>query len=309
MIRRPTPHGTTATLSLEPLDRAALRDRPSSLVGLAGAVFGKRFVLSDNSTLLGRDPEECQVVIDDAGVSRVHAEIERVAGSYVLRDRGSKNGVLVDGVRTDQTPLADGQHIAIGKSILKFLSANPVEEDYHDRLVELSATDSLTGLANRRSAWETLTREVARVARGDTRLAIAMFDVDHFKQVNDAYGHAVGDACLVELATRARGASRAQDIIARIGGEEFVAILVDTDGLEAVDAATRILHAVAAQPFATAAGPLRVTVSVGVADVEELVHTQRVELDRHLDAVEALVALADAKLYEAKQLGRNRVSA
>lgn len=302
-----TKQATTTTIVIQTKDAT----RPAfqaSLVGLAGNVFGSRFLLAKDRVLLGRDPAQADITIDDSGVSRVHAEIVRNEVGHVLRDLGSKNGTLLDGESVGETVLEDGQQVSIGKSVLKYLRLNVIELQYHDKMTRLSKTDELTGLNNRRHAWEVLGTELARAARHDRPLSVVLFDVDHFKRVNDTHGHAVGDACLVEIARRVRDVVRRMDLVARIGGEEFLVVLPDSDILEAAELATRIRDVVAETPILEGNVEIPVTVSLGVADVQELQMTHGAGSNGDEKAVELFVALADAKLYEAKHLGRNRVA-
>ena len=157
---------------------------------------------------------------------------------------------------------------------------------------EMSRTDHLTGLANRRACEEAVAREVARATRENASVGFAMFDLDHFKQVNDAHGHHVGDAVLRAVAGILNDATRSSDVAGRWGGEEFVAILPRADVAGARLFAERIRQSVAALDGL----PCRVTVSAGVA-----------EWTRGQD-VAAVLARADAKLYEAKRAGRDRVA-
>jgi diguanylate cyclase (GGDEF)-like protein/putative nucleotidyltransferase with HDIG domain len=160
----------------------------------------------------------------------------------------------------------------------------------------LAETDSLTGLPNRRRFDERLDETVAAHAGGGPDVAILVIDVDGFKRVNDGYGHPVGDEVLVELAHRIRGSLRPADILARVGGEEFVALLVGVDGGELFDVAERCRHEVAREPVRAEGFDIPVTISVGGAALPD-----------HAATVEELVRVADRGLYEAKQAGRNRV--
>jgi diguanylate cyclase (GGDEF)-like protein len=165
----------------------------------------------------------------------------------------------------------------------------------HEEARRLSITDGLTGLWNYRYFQMTVEKEVERAARFGRPLAVLMLDLDHFKAVNDSYGHQRGDEVLAELATRVRSQVRDVDTLARYGGEEFIAVLPETDGQGASLVAERIRDAVAAQPFgATGALPITLTVSIGVA-----------VFPSHGDDAAGLVRSADAALYEAKRSGRN----
>lgn len=159
-----------------------------------------------------------------------------------------------------------------------------------------SITDSLTGLFNRRHVFALAEREFQRARRFGRPLSAIMLDVDHFKQVNDTYGHAAGDQVLAEVARRLRASIRAIDLIGRYGGEEFVLVLPETELAGAGLLGERLRLAIAAAPVSTVGGALAVTASLGVA-------TTRPDVSD----VAALINQADQALYSAKQAGRNRV--
>ena len=167
-----------------------------------------------------------------------------------------------------------------------------------DRGIELSIIDPLTGLYNRRFMMNQLTQLLGRSAQGDGPVSIAAFDIDHFKRVNDNYGHDVGDVVLEEFASRLRENVRPTDIVCRPGGEEFLVIMPDTRGDKACFAAERVRRSIAQAPFRIADRDLglEVTVSAGVA-TDETGDT----------SIEALLKQADDALYRAKKAGRNRV--
>jgi diguanylate cyclase (GGDEF)-like protein/PAS domain S-box-containing protein len=164
--------------------------------------------------------------------------------------------------------------------------------DARERLANLALTDYLTGLPNRRSFQERLAAEVGRAQRHGRPLALVVLDVDHFKEINDRFGHQVGDRVLVEFARRLSALARAGEEVARVGGEEFAWILPETDGAGAQVAAERARRRIAAEPFP---GVGRVTVSGGLCD-----------LDQASGSTE-LFRLADVALYWAKGQGRNRI--
>jgi diguanylate cyclase (GGDEF)-like protein len=159
-----------------------------------------------------------------------------------------------------------------------------------------SITDGLTGLFNRRHLFVLAEREFQRARRFGRSLSALMLDIDHFKTVNDVYGHAAGDQVIAEVAKRLRAGTRNIDIPGRYGGEEFVLLLPETELPGAILLAERLRQRVAATPVATVGGPLAITVSLGVA-------TSNAEVAD----VNALINQADAHLYTAKKAGRNRV--
>lgn len=163
------------------------------------------------------------------------------------------------------------------------------------RLAALSQTDSLTLLYNRRYLDDVLPREIDRARRYAHPLSILMIDLDQFKRVNDEHGHGVGDEVLRALGDRLRAFSRLADVSARWGGEEFLVLMPETDGQRAREVAERLCAGIGRQPYATSAGELVVTLSIGVAALEPG------------DDKIALVRRADDALYRAKRSGRDRV--
>jgi diguanylate cyclase (GGDEF)-like protein len=165
-------------------------------------------------------------------------------------------------------------------------------------IVERQAlVDALTGLANRRRSDQMLHLELSRAIRLEAPLAFVLADVDHFKSVNDEFGHPAGDAVLRKVAALFTEALREIDVAGRWGGEEFALILPGTDLEGGLQLAERLRAALAARPLRVDQAEIRVTASFGVASFPEHVSER------------AIVAAADAALYEAKRSGRNRVVA
>jgi diguanylate cyclase (GGDEF)-like protein/PAS domain S-box-containing protein len=162
------------------------------------------------------------------------------------------------------------------------------------RLEDLAARDPLTGLLNRRAFDERLQQEISRARRHDATLSAFILDVDHFKQINHAEGHNVGDALLAELAGIITQGVRDSDVVARYGGDEFIVLAPETSRAGALAVAERIRRAVALTSDRTF--PSKLTFSIGIA-----------ELKRPPDTAEALIARADGALYQAKRTGRDRV--
>ncbi len=165
-----------------------------------------------------------------------------------------------------------------------------------DDFVEKASVDGLTGLLNRRELDARCDAAVALALRHGRTLSCVLLDLDHFKSINDRFGHAAGDAVLREAARRIRSCSRASDIVGRYGGEEFMLLLPETDATAAAAAAEKLRLVLSGTPFELAGIELDVTGSVGVA-----------AWDEPMMATESLVAAADEALYQAKALGRNRV--
>lgn len=166
----------------------------------------------------------------------------------------------------------------------------------YDKLAKLANTDMLTGIRSRRALLQGLETELARAKRHKQSLTFLTLDIDHFKRVNDLYGHPVGDQALVSFANTCTKLLRAHDLFGRLGGEEFAIVLPHTDVAGAYCVAQKIRGAVEQSPFMTTSGIIHITVSIGVAGMY-----------LEADNVNCLIARADRALYEAKEGGRNQV--
>jgi diguanylate cyclase (GGDEF)-like protein len=199
------------------------------------------------------------------------------------------------------TWLVDGAHIEVETHPILGSGRNGRIWLFHDVTVQArlaeelrirAQTDALTGLPNRRHFFE-----VGLVAAGaGSLLSVLLLDIDHFKSINDCFGHPVGDEVLRELASRCRGLLRGRDLMARIGGEEFAVLLPETQPAEAAEIGERLRAAFAGIPVATQGGAVAMTISLGGAT-----------LAAAGESFEALLKRVDVALYEAKDGGRNRV--
>ncbi|HYD42266.1 MAG TPA: GGDEF domain-containing protein [Anaeromyxobacter sp.] len=265
-----------------------------SVVVVQGPAAGARVAL-EREVVIGRDPR-CELPIGAADVSRRHARIVPDADGHKVVDLGSTNGTWVNGHPITTRKLVPGDRIELGSCVLRYLRQGEADAEDLAALADLARRDALTGLANRRAFEEALQREVARARRTGAALAVVALDIDHFKRVNDTLGHAAGDLVLAEVAARAQRALRAEDLLARIGGEELAALLPGATLAAAAEVAERIRRAVGDSAVAVAATTIGVTVSLGCA---ALVDDER--------EASALLARADARLYDAKRAGRDRV--
>jgi two-component system, cell cycle response regulator len=268
------------------------------LVFVAGeAVLGLRVPLG-GEVVIGRDAA-CAVRLPADDVSRRHARvIPDVAGGHLVEDLGSTNGTFVNGARVERRHLAGGDRLDLGPYAARYVAGGDGAARELERLAALALRDPLTGLANRRAFEDALARELARASAAGVPLAVVALDIDHFKRVNDAHGHAAGDAVLAAVAARGAAALRAGDLLARVGGEEFAALLPGASLAQARDVAERIRARIAEAPIGAGGAALEITASLGCAALAPD------------DADEGpLLARADARLYEAKRAGRNRVSA
>ena len=204
-----------------------ISDRPVSkeacLVVIYGTDLGKKYNLDRPTMVVGRS-SKADIQIDQEAVSRNHCKLLNTGKSLMLRDLGSTNGTYVNDELVDEYVLRDGDFIKIGRCIFKFLSGNNIENAYHEEIYRLTTIDGLTQVFNKRYFIETLEREMGRAQRYRRDLSLIMFDIDHFKQINDTYGHLAGDHILKQLAATIKTRIRREDILARYGGEEFVKI-------------------------------------------------------------------------------------
>lgn len=181
---------------------------------------------------------------------------------------------------------------ALGAQVAVFLRM----KERHDQLRAQAVIDELTGVYNRRYLDEQMTARLAEAQRYTAPFSIGLVDIDHFKRVNDTYGHQAGDKVLAETAGLIRRQMRKEDLLARYGGEEFAVMLPHTDRLGAAILAERVREAIAEHDFVTPAATINITISMGLASFP---------LDEAADDAE-LLKIADTRLYEAKAEGRNQ---
>ncbi|HKA90525.1 MAG TPA: GGDEF domain-containing protein [Haliangiales bacterium] len=261
-----------------------------------GPDMGKRFPLDRPEFILGRGAD-CDIQVDRDSVSRRHARVYRPDGvTYVVEDLGSTNGSYVNDHPIQQASLRDGDFLKIGAAIFKFLTGANVEMSYHEEIYRMTIVDGLTGVHNKRFFLEFLDREMARCQRYGRPLSLVMFDIDHFKNINDQHGHLTGDYVLKELARRMFNRIRREELLARYGGEEFAAVLPETGRTGALEFGEQLRQIVAREPFEFEGDKLPVTISVGVATVE----------GKPTD-LQSFIKEADENLYRAKRNGRNQV--
>lgn len=271
--------------------------RPYLLV-LSGSGIGRALKLEKRSYVLGRG-QDVDFRLDDEGISRKHAKVVLLPqGVVMLKDLGSTNGTFVNDRRIDAHPLNEGDRVQLGASAtLKFGFEADVEAQVREQLFTAATRDPLTGVHNKRSFEEQMVRAIAFSRRHKQPLSLIAFDVDHFKRVNDTFGHIAGDRVLQGVAARFSQELRVEDSLARVGGEEFCVILPGIELANGILAAERLRVAIEKTPFDTDEGAIPVSVSLGVAQFDPVAHP----------SLGDLVAEADAHLYEAKHAGRNQV--
>jgi diguanylate cyclase (GGDEF)-like protein len=292
--RRITPDSTVVTaVSPNPLVQETAS--AACLVVILGAEIGKRITLEDRDLVLGRS-SSADVQLDIDNVSRNHASIVRSARGWILRDLESTNGTFVNELPVRERLLRDGDQIRIGRAMIKFLTSNNVEAQYHEEIYRLMTLDGLTQLHNRRFFQEAMEREFARSKRYGHPFCLVMFDLDHFKRINDTHGHLAGDDVLRRVGSLVATKVRTNDIVARVGGEEFAVILPEADRMGGVALAEKLRKMIASERFEHEGSVIPVTISLGVAAFSS----------QHESGAE-LYKAADDRLYEAKRNGRNQV--
>lgn len=245
---------------------------------------------------IGRD-SLCDIELADDFASRVHAMFEEIGDHWIINDRGSLNGTFVNDERIEQHTLEPDDQIRIGNHIFKFLSSDQVEIQYHEAVYEMMTVDALTQTYNRRYFEDAFRREVQRAVRHQRPIALLVIDVDFFKRINDRFGHLVGDEVLRAIGQRFSERTRGDEVLARIGGEEFATALPEVSLENAVKLAEELHDAIGDRPFSTSRGQVKATVSIGVAHFD----------GRSAISSGELIDRADKKLYEAKHSGRNQV--
>jgi diguanylate cyclase (GGDEF)-like protein len=278
-----------------------ISERPTGkeacLVVIYGSELGKKYNLNAPSLVIGRS-SKCDIQIDQESISRNHTKIVNTGKSILIRDLGSTNGTYVNDEPIDEYVMRDGDLIKIGRTIFKFLTGGNIENAYHEEIYRLTTIDGLTQIFNKRYFLETLEREIARSHRYRRELSLVMFDIDHFKKINDSFGHLAGDYALKHLAQTVKTRIRREDCFARYGGEEFSIVLPEIDGLNSKPFAEKIRQLVEATDFKFENTSMPLTISMGVAT-----------LDMDSTDPQALIKRADERLYEAKSSGRNCVCA
>ena len=261
-------------------------------------LLGKRFVLDVSPMRVGRGAEN-HIVLEGDSVSRKHVHFEQRAATWWAVDDNSTNGTYVnDDQIVREQPLSNGDRIKVGPTIFKYLSGQDVEAQYHEEIYRMTIIDGLTQAHVKRYLLEALEKEIIRARRHKRELSCKMFEIDHFKKINDDHGPRAGDFGLKELARIVQGRIRRDEVFARYGGEEFAIVLPETnlDGGRAL--AEGLREKVEQSRFVFQNELIKVTISVGVAELAESDRTGT-----------ELIKRADEKLYEAKRGGRNRVVA
>jgi two-component system cell cycle response regulator len=285
-----------------PVNVQAVRTCRPALTRVSGPNVGERLPLPTDrkaGIVVGR-AETAGILVEDPAVSREHCRLAPGPnGAFVLTDLASTNGTIVNGERIESIELAEGDKIQVGTStVFRFSLNDKLDEGYLDFLYETSIRDSLTGLLNRRYLLECLERDLGLARRHSIPMSVILIDCDHFKAINDSFGHKGGDEALKQLAKLLMGMQRKESLLARYGGEEFAVFLRNVEPAGVQVFADRMRHAVQEHRFTISGGPVRLTVSAGVAGTTS----------DGVEEPESLLERADRYLYLSKSRGRNCVT-
>tara|TARA_R110002072_G_scaffold13418_12_gene56311 strand:+ start:78699 stop:79613 length:915 start_codon:yes stop_codon:yes gene_type:complete len=268
------------------------------LVMIRGDFIGEVYELTDDVTMMGRS-DEVDLTVSDTSISRRHAMVVNRVDGFFVSDLGSTNGTFVNKELVNSARrLNEGDKLTVGTVTFKFTFQDADDTEYHQLLRNMAVKDGLTRIYNKRYFMESLAKEYEYNRRNQTGLSIVMFDIDHFKQVNDTYGHPAGDLILRELAQLVETEARGYDLFARYGGEEFVFVMRGAPLEAAVGLAERVRQSIEDHEFDYEGQPLKVTASLGVSywgGGEEI------------SCPDQIVEQVDRYLYKAKNGGRNRI--
>jgi two-component system cell cycle response regulator len=285
---------TETSIELPPA--VSTRDR-ALLTVLSGLNAGQVFTIDTAETIIGRG-RDVAVRIEDVGISRAHSRIVRTMdGKFVIEDLRSTNGTFVGGRRVERSEIHANDRLQIGPNVvLRFGLIDEAEEQLAHQLYEASTKDALTRAYNRKYFVERLSAEVAYAHRHATHLSLVLFDLDHFKTVNDTYGHLAGDVVLRVVSAQVLRTIRTEDVLSRYGGEEFVILIRGIEHKNAAFFGERVRKAVERLAVPWENQILKATISCGVASLSECGENANGEQVLHL---------ADERLYAAKSGGRN----
>jgi diguanylate cyclase (GGDEF)-like protein len=269
----------------------------ANFVVLAGQDIGRKYEIKKSEFNIGR-AETSDIFIDDPDVSRNHARIEVLGDGIIMQDLGSTNGTLVNGKPVARHQLMDGDRVQLGNlTILKFNFLDNIEDTFNEQLYNQANKDFLTQIYNKKYFLDRLKMEFSYSRRHEVSLSLIMFDIDHFKKINDTFGHAAGDFVLRELAAQIQAIKRQEDLFARFGGEEFVLLLRDTLKENAIQTADKIRSRIEETEFLFENQKIPITISIGVATFSS----------NNYKNYETFFRAADNYLYRAKKEGRNCV--
>lgn len=266
------------------------------LVSISGRETGKAIALKDRNLKVGRELD-CDLVLESPHISRYHAEIRWKGTELLVRDLGSTNGVFVNGKKITEETLHNGDKILFGTQLYyKLVYQDSVDQNYHQSLFKAANTDQLTQLYNKRYFMEFLEKEFSFSRRSGQPLSLIMLDIDHFKAINDTYGHIAGDQILKNMGTILASQIRLENVACRFGGEEFGIVIRGASSSQSHLVAERLREAVNSQIVDFRGKKIQFSISLGVATFDGI----------NFQTAEDLLLKADELLYKAKESGRNQ---
>ena len=273
-------------------------EKPACFLVVGGDLNGTIFDLLDGETIVGRNPD-CTIPLEFQGISRKHFKAIVKNDHCEVHDMGSSNGTFLNNTKIDGSIVVNkGDLVKLGSIALKYLPKGDTERLTYDKLHEEANTDGLTKCYNKMYFNNKLDLEVKKSKVTGTPLSLVIFDLDHFKNLNDNYGHDAGDYVLKEMAELLRdNGIRKDDVFARYGGEEFVVLLPKTNLKQAFEISERLRKLVETHEFTYDGKRLPVLASIGVADYRQGVETGT-----------DLFKRADSAVYKSKEGGRNQVN-
>lgn len=286
---------------IESIDGVVVKQSPA-LLAVSGPQIGRAYSIDKEEYMIGR-VDNCDLKIEDELVSRHHCKILMTPDGAQIVDLASTNGTLINGRKVDKAFLKEGDQVQVGsQTIFKFHLQEEVEKKFLNDLFTAATKDFLTNLFNKRYFLERFSDEFFHYQRHGGKLSVLVIDIDHFKKVNDTYGHLAGDLALQKVAHYLVSNTRKDDMVARFGGEEFVIFMRDCDPEQAHTLAEHLRVGVSTLKIQTAEATFQVTISIGVATLTEQTKTRFAKFEN-------LLQEADTQLYKAKSGGRNKVCA
>ncbi len=269
------------------------------LVIFIGKDAGKRHALKPGTTTIGRS-SQADITIDDDWASRVHCALDWKGQDFEIEDRDSTNGTYVNTLKITRTQVPPGVPIQVGHSLMKIELKNEAELQLERNLKRSAFIDGLTGIFNRQYFMKRAEEELAYARRHLSQVGIIMMDIDHFKLVNDTFGHQMGDFVLNRFASIISTSKRPEDVFARYGGEEFIIMPRGELSKEGMHLhCERLRRTIEDSEFAFGETRVRVTISLGF-------HLAVMGNGGQQPSLDELIGKADEALYRAKELGRNR---
>lgn len=285
--------------SSDPAERQAVEANIILIAHPHNEMLGTRYRLPPYGKLsIGRSSSADISMPEVQSLSRNHALLNHRGAEVEVEDLRSTNGTYVNDRRVASPQrLRSGDRFQIGAAHFKFLHEKDPEHAYHEAIYHLVMTDGLTQALNKRKLEEELGREFARALRHERPLSLILFDIDHFKEVNDTFGHLCGDFVLQQIARLTADRLRPEQVFARAGGEEFVILSPEMELEGSRELAEKLRALFEAEIFSYAEVEVHITCSFGVATLQP-----------GMERPEELYDAADRAMYMSKGAGRNRIT-